>query len=109
MIPWVQWLDSITEGQSVPEISTKIGSNPTTFNRWKRMDKPPCEAIIVLAVAYGGDVIVGLVVSGHLPRKYVERSVEERLMRVPTVFLTNELARRAEHGDLAPALPPEWE
>lgn len=108
MIPWITWLDSITRGLSVPEISTIIGSNPTTFNRWKRMEQPPCEVIVKLAVAFGGDVIVGLVLAGHLPREYVEGGIEERLRKVPTRMLTDEIARRSMEGELSPEEPPGW-
>jgi hypothetical protein len=109
MIPWVEWLKSITGDQSVTEICLKIGTSRATFNRWMTVEKPPCMAVIKLAVAYNGDVIVGLVLSGHLPESYVREGIEQRLQHVPVVFLTNELARRDAAGEMAPPLRPGWE
>lgn len=109
MIPWVEWLKSVTNGQSVAEICLTIGTSRATLNRWLTLERPPCAAIIDLSVAYDADVLVGLVVSGYITRAYVEGGVEQRLQHVPAIYLTNELARRAAAEKIVPAVNPDWE
>ena len=109
MIPWVEWLNSVTGGDSIAEICTKIGTSRATFHRWSTQLQPPCSAIIDICVTYDADVLVGLVVSGYITRSYVEGGVEDRLQHVPAIYLTNELARRAAAEKIVPAVNPEWE
>jgi len=71
------------------------------------MVRPPAEFVCVLSVAYGVDVLTGLIVTGYITRAYVESGVGERLMHVPAQFLLAELARRSEGEMVPPGVPPE--
>lgn len=109
MIPWVEWMQTFVGDDSWADICAKIGCSESTFRRWRALEQPPCSVIIDLSVAYGADVLVGLVTSGYITRAYVEAGVEDRLTHVPTIYMTNELARRAARERIVPAVRPEWE
>lgn len=109
MIPWVAWMETFVGDDDMGVVSAKIERSESTFRRWRSLEKPPSSMIIDLSVAYGADVLVGLIVSGWISMAYVESGVEGRLMHVPTVFMTNELARRSTEETITSPVNPDWE
>ena len=109
MIPWVEWLNSVTKNADVGDICTTIGASKTALRRWMTLQQPPAEVIISASVAYKTDVLVGLIVSGYITMEYIQSGVEERLKFVPTHFMTNELARRSAEETITSPVNPEWE
>lgn len=105
MHPWADYLKQITTNAPTSRIAARVYVDKSTISRWIALEKPPAEAVIAICVAYNADVLVGLIVSGHITREYVESGVETRLMYVPTRFMTNELERRTREEYIASAVP----
>lgn len=107
MVSWVVWLQGSAGVVSAGDISSQTGYSRSVIFRYLKMDRPPAEFVCALSVAYGVDVLTGLIVTGYITRAYVESGVEERLMHVPAQYLLAELARRSEGEHVPPGVPPE--
>lgn len=102
---WEDWMREITHEESSRQIAAKVNRSHSTILRWEH--DPPCDAVVIIALAYGADVVAGLTAAGYMHSKDVANVVVE-LRRLPAAKLTSELHRRAleferRYADIATA------
>lgn len=98
MTTWTDWLRSTTNGASLRAIAASIGSagSPSSLQRWVNEEvRPPAEAVVAIARAYGADPLLGLVAAGYLDENDLAQNRTVAAVRdASTLQLTEELMRR---------------
>lgn len=95
-----KWFATTTNGDSVNAVATKAGLTQSTLSRHHRAGVFPAETVIAIARAYGADVILALIDTGHLAQEDVKRYQSKvNLRQVPDIDLTAEIYRRAAERD----------
>jgi len=104
------WARGAAGGDSARQIASSIGYSPSSVAKWFRTGRPPSRAVVALARAYGGDIVVGLVCAGIMTMDDVTSGAEGRLRFVPTGLLLAEVAQRGQQApeDFTPDAELQW-
>lgn len=104
---WSEYVHDVTHGAPQREIAARTTLNQGTISRWlnDRHEQPGAAAVVILARAYGANVIEALVASGYITPEEAKLKARSRinLADVPTSRLIRELDRRTKTaaGDAA--------
>lgn len=101
-----KWVAMVTDRATARAIAAKINRSHTSVAGWLRRDVLPCDVVLQIAIAYGGDPIEGLIAAGHL--KHSDVDLRNLVRLAPSSYLTEELHQRSRSFDQALAEGKPW-
>lgn len=91
----IEWLDRITAGESLRQVSTRSHVPLATLSSQTRKGELRAETIIKIAEAYDESPVIALVDLGYMSARWItEPGVRTALSRASDEQLTDELLRR---------------